>query len=283
MNPDSRAAPPRDTGNTAAGPARAVIELVHASVGSERPGEAPLVEDVDCCIAAGDYWVIGGPPGSGKSSLLATMAGLYPPVSGVLRLFGRDIADFDDDQLLAARLRIGLVFENGGRLFHHLTAWENIALPLRYHGMREPAAVEGRVRELVQAAALEPVADRFPAQTRHSLRQRVALARALALEPEVLLLDNPLAGLSPPDARWWVGFLGQLAAGQGPVGGRPLTLVITTHDLRPWTDTGKHFALLKDGAWLPLGGRSDVAASDDLLVRELLAVEPESGPQGSPS
>ena len=265
MNADTPTPEPPD-----AAPATAVIEVIGASVGAGAAGGNALVEGIDCCIAAGDYWVVGGPPGSGKSSLLATMAGLFRPLKGRLRFFGRDSAGLDDDEFLTVRLRIGLVFENGGRVFNHLTVRENIALPLRYHQDLRGDATEGRVQAVLEATGLGPLSDRLPGEIKHPWRQRVGLARALALGPEVLLLDNPLSGLGPQDSRWWTAFLDRLSAGHEVLGRRPATLVIATHDLRPWAAKGKQFALLKQGCWLALGGPAELADSDELLLRELL-------------
>ncbi len=117
----------------AAKSATAVIEMNDVSVGVAGVVETVSVEGIEYCVASGDYWVIGGPPGSGKTDLLATLAGLYRPLKGTLRLFGDDVAQLGEEDFLAARLRIGLVFENGGRLFNHLSVAENIASPLRYH------------------------------------------------------------------------------------------------------------------------------------------------------
>ena len=80
-------------------------------------------------VAAGDYWVVGGLPGTGKSDLLATAAGLQRPLRGTHLLFGEDLARLDEPALIQKRLRVGLVFENGGRLFNRLTVAENLALP----------------------------------------------------------------------------------------------------------------------------------------------------------
>ena len=154
-----------------------VIELVNVSVGAGgRPVPAAL-EGINWRISAGDYWVVGGLPGSRKSDLLATMAGLYRPLSGTLKLFGSDVAELSEDDFMAARLRIGLVFESGGRLFNQLSVAENVALPLRYHRNLSKAAALGAVQEMLQAMDLEPWADTTPGALGSNWQKRVGLAR----------------------------------------------------------------------------------------------------------
>lgn len=260
----------------------AAIEMSGVSIAAAGVLETAAVEGIDCAIGSGDYWVIGGPPGSGKSDLVATLAGLYRPLKGTLRFFGRDVATMDEDTFLVARLRIGLVFENGGRLFNHLTVAENIALPLRYHNGHDATRAEERVSRILGATGLAPLASRRPVEIKHAWRQRVGLARALALAPEVLLFDNPLAGLGRQESRWWREFLAQLAAGHEVLGGRPATLVIASHDLRPWADQGRQFALLRQKRWVRIGGREELAGSAEPLLGELLAAEFSFGRPGGP-
>jgi ABC-type transporter Mla maintaining outer membrane lipid asymmetry ATPase subunit MlaF len=110
----------------------ACVEMNDVAVGESRRSGAPSVEDINWTVHSGDYWVVGGAPGSGKSDLLATVAGLLRPLRGTLRLFGLDRVDTSQEELVASRAEIGLVFENGGRPFEHLTVAENVALPLCY-------------------------------------------------------------------------------------------------------------------------------------------------------
>jgi phospholipid/cholesterol/gamma-HCH transport system ATP-binding protein len=262
----------------AAGP---VIELAEVSIGAGgRPAPVSL-EGINWRISAGDYWVIGGLPGSGKSDLLATLAGLYRPLRGTLKLFGHEIGRLTEDEFMAVRLRIGLVFENGGRLFNHLSIAENVALPLRYHRSQPERELGGRVEEILNATGLSAAADRAPGQIDFGRRQRAGLARALALNPEALLLDNPLASLDPQEARWWRDVLAELARGHELFRGRPLTLVVTCHDLRPWADQGKQFSLLKQKRLLALGGRAELSCGDESLLRELLGADVGAGRTGN--
>ncbi len=250
-----------------------VIELVNVSVGAGgRPVPAAL-EGINWRISAGDYWVVGGLPGSGKSDLLATLAGLYRPLAGTLKLFGSPVAELSEDDFMAARLRIGLVFEGGGRLFNQLSVAENVALPLRYHRSQPGVETGERVKAILDATELTPWAKSTAGRINLARRQRVALARALAMSPEALLLDNPLIGPGLQEARWWRDFLAQLAGGHELLRGHPVTLVVACHDLRPWADQGKQFALLKQRRWLAVGGRAELTCGDEPLLQELLATE----------
>lgn len=249
----------------------ALIEMIGLTVGAADSPASALVEEVNWSIRAGDYWVVGGLPGSGKSNLLATAAGLNRPQRGTLRWFGKDVGELSDEALLAARSRVGIVFENGGRPFNHLTVAENIALPLRYHRDRSPGEVRETVEKILQFAGLTSLASMTPSRVKPAERQRLALARALTMSPDVLLLDNPLAGLAPQEARWWRDGLADLSAGHDIAGGRAVTLVVACHDLRPWADQGRQFALLNQGLWLPVGGREALAACAEPLLQELLA------------
>jgi ABC-type transporter Mla maintaining outer membrane lipid asymmetry ATPase subunit MlaF len=257
-----------------------VIELVETSVGAGGRPDSAALEGINWRISAGDYWVIGGLPGSGKSDLLATLAGLYRPLGGTLKLFGGDVAELSEDDFMAARLRIGLVFEGGGRLFNQLSVAENVALPLRYHRSQPGVEAGERAKAILEATGLTAWAESTASRINLARRQRVALARALAMSPEALLLDNPLGGSGLQEARWWRDFLAQLAGGHELLRGRPVTLVVACHDLRPWADQGKQFALLKQKRWLAVGGRAELTCSDEPLLHELLATEFGVGQRG---
>jgi ABC-type transporter Mla maintaining outer membrane lipid asymmetry ATPase subunit MlaF len=261
------------SGLSAAGAKSPVVESSGLAVGTGGASDSVLLQEVEWTIQPGDYWVVGGPPGSGKSDLLATVAGLYRPMRGTLKLFAKDTAELSEEEFLNIRLRIGLVFENGGRLFHHLTVGENVALPLRYHQNCSSVEVEDRVEALLETTGLTRFTDARAGQVKSGWRQRVGLARALALQPELLLLDNPLAGIGPQEARWWREFLSRLVEGHELMGNKPVTLVAACHDLRPWADQGKQFALLKQQRWMRVGGREELACSAEPLLRELLAAD----------
>jgi ABC-type transporter Mla maintaining outer membrane lipid asymmetry ATPase subunit MlaF len=247
--------------------------MIDLAVGAADSPAPASVEEVNWSVVAGDYWVIGGLPGSGKSDLLATAAGMNRPLRGSFRLFGKEMSELAEADLRAVRERVGIVFENGGRPFNHLTVVENVALPLRYHRNLSLAEVKETVERILGFTDLAPLADTTPGGMKPAWRQRVALGRALAMSPQVLLLDNPLAGLGPQEARWWRECLAALSAGHDIVGGRPMTLVVACHDLRPWADQGKQFGLLRQKRWVTLGGRDELVSCAEPLLQELLAAD----------
>jgi ABC-type transporter Mla maintaining outer membrane lipid asymmetry ATPase subunit MlaF len=249
-------------------PGDVLIEFVQADVPrSQATGIGPVVRKVDWQIERGSFWAVGAFAGAGKTDLLLTAAGLQRPLRGDLLIFGRSIRDMSEDDLVSSRLRVAMVFANG-RLFSHLTVAENIALPLNYHAVGG-ATTEELVDKALDQTGLSSVADRFPRQIPRSAHQKVALARALALSPDVLLVDNPLVGVDQRTTRWWIDFL-CAAHGGDPKIGHPLTLVIATDDLRPWMDAARQFGVLREHRFETIGGRAELAANSEALVRELL-------------
>jgi putative ABC transport system ATP-binding protein len=248
----------------------AAIEMRDASVGAMRDTSFTVVEDVNWTVAPGEFWVIAGQQQSGKSDFLKMTAGLMAPVKGSYRLFGNETRTFGEAEL-PERLRLGFVFE-GGQLFNHLTIRENVALPLQYHRNLSAGAAASEVQTLLELMELTPLADITPANVSGNWLQRAALARALALKPELLLLDNPLGRLDARHRQWWLRFLNRLWRGHNWLGSRPLTLVATTDDLRPWQNAQLKFGLLHDKFFSPLGSWNDMESLNDPVVKELLAV-----------
>lgn len=254
-------------------PSDPLVELVEAAIAAAENPDQLVVEPFNWTIAPGDFWAVGGLPGTGKSLLLETAAGLRRPAQGSLRLFGEDIRQMTVPELLRARQRIGFVFGDGGRPLQHLTVTENVGLPLCYRQECAAEQVAGQVDALLASLGVKTFANFFPTRLNQAMAQRAALARALILGPDILFLNNPSAGLDVRQARWWPEFLGQLAAGHECRGGRPLALVVANDDFGPWLGVARQFAILREGRWLPLGGRQELEASTDPGLRDLL-VEP---------
>jgi ABC-type transporter Mla maintaining outer membrane lipid asymmetry ATPase subunit MlaF len=248
---------------------RCAIEMRGVSAGSMRDFNTVVVENVNWSVTPGDFWAVGGLQGTGKSDFLMLTAGLMAPASGTYCFLGEEMPIFEDHRL-KDRLRLGFVFENG-QLFNHLTVSENVSLPLRYHHNLSKAEAAAETQKLLELTELASWADSTPGAMARNWQRRVGLARALMLRPDVLLLDNPLAGLDLRHRAWWLNLLEQLSRGLEWTNGRPTTLVVTTNDLRLWRRSARQFAILKDKQFMVLGKWEQVEAASDELVRELAA------------
>jgi putative ABC transport system ATP-binding protein len=246
------------------------IEMTAVSVSSLRDAATILVEGVDWRVSSGDFWVVAGLQGSGKTDFLMMTASLMPPAAGVYRLYGEPMPIFDEHRL-KDRLRLGLVFESG-QLLNHLTVKENITLPLRYHLNTTKEIAETLVQPWLEALELGPWADSTPGAIGRNWARRAGLARALVLQPQILLADNPLGGLDLRHARWWLGFLGELSKGHPLMKEQPVTIVATTADLRPWEKVARQFAILRGKRLRVLGTWAQLEAASAELLQELLVV-----------
>lgn len=256
------------------GPPPLPIEMAGVTIATIRDPDFIVLEKINWSVALGEFWVIGAPQYSGKSDFMMTTAGLMPPVEGTYKFFGNETRIFDDSRL-ADRLRMGFVFENA-QLFHYLTVAENVALPLRYHKNIGAEEATERIQELLEITELKPIADVTPSNLSQGWLKRAGLARALVLHPEILLVDNPTGALDARHSYWWRRFLDELWHGHKWLGGKPLTIIATTDDFRPWHGIGPRFALLKEKNFVPIGSWDDVVSSNEPLVKELLAAPVEN-------
>lgn len=249
--------------------AKPILEMDSVTVLRPDGSDGEVLDGVTWTVRDGDYWAIGGRQGAGKTELLSVAAGLSRPASGSVNLFGRDIVELEAEEWIHERLRLGFVFSDGGRVFHHLSVAQNVSLPLCYHYDSEPEDVQPEVDRVLNAVELTQFYDEYPAEISPAWRQRIGLARALAMKPDVLLLDNPTSGLDFAHSEWWLNFLGGLAKGSASSGGKRVTLVVATSSLSPWLNRATQFAFLKDKQMHVVGDRAAWDASPDPLVREM--------------
>ena len=250
------------------------MEMIDVVIARDTGSDTPGGQRVSWRVAPGDFWAVGGLHGSGRSDLVATAGGLQRPAEGALKLFGRDFFELNETDLLRERLRIGIVFENGGRIFSSQTVAENVGLALRYHQDWTASEAHEAIREVLEMTELSPYLHNTPGLLSPNWQQRVGLARALTLKPEILLLDRPLAALDLRHRRWWLEFLGRLSKGTPLTGGRPMTIVATADDLTAWAQHAHQFGILKNGDWHILGGRAELQASQESLARDLWLEDP---------
>jgi ABC-type transporter Mla maintaining outer membrane lipid asymmetry ATPase subunit MlaF len=251
--------------------AQPIMLMEDVDTASMRDPDLTVAKGVNWSVAPGDYWVIAGLQGTGKSDFLLMAGGLMGPQKGRYTLFDEPMPIFDEARV-QTRLRLGLAFD-GGQLLAHLTVRENVALPLRYHHNLSAVQAHEAVTEALEEMELGPWADTTPGTLSRNWQQRVGLARALMLKPQLLLIDNPIAGMDLRHMQWWLGFLDELARGRKWPGNGPLTLVATTSDLRPWKGHARQFAVLRDKAFRVLGGWPEVEAANSELIQQLLMNE----------
>jgi phospholipid/cholesterol/gamma-HCH transport system ATP-binding protein len=208
--------------------------------------------------------VMGG-SGSGKTVLLRLIAGLIQPDAGRIWLLGTETTRMREEALLPLRRRMGFVFQ-GGALFDSLTAFENVAYPLREHTQLSEREIGERVRRMLDLVGLPEVDTQLPADLSGGMRKRVGIARALILGPELVLYDEPTAGLDPTNAQ----LITDLVVGLKTQGVSESSLVVT-HDREFARAVSDRIAILIDGRIAEVGTPEAVFASSVPAVQAFLA------------
>lgn len=221
-----------------------------------RAGERVIHENLDLLVERRQIVALVGDSGSGKTTLLRHVMGLTTPTAGRVSLFGQDLSELAPAARHEHCRRLGVLFQ-GGALFSALSVFDNIAFPLRELRALDEDWIARLVMLKLAMVELEPEHGKLmPAQLSGGMVKRVALARALALEPELLLLDEPTAGLDPDRSRSFVRLLGQLQRELG------LTVIMVTHDLDTLADLATHVAVLAGRRILAFGTMAEVMAQD---------------------
>jgi phospholipid/cholesterol/gamma-HCH transport system ATP-binding protein len=225
-----------------------------------RFGDKVVHDGLDLEVRTGEIFAIVGGSGSGKSTLLREMILLQRPDAGSLRVLGVDLPRASAAQALALRQRWGVMFQHGG-LFSALTVLENVGLPLREHRQLSSAEVDQRAAEKIALSGLQPaVGAQYPASLSGGMLKRASLARALALDPELLFLDEPTAGLDPDSADGVDALILQLRQQQG------LSVVMITHDLDLLWHVTDRVAVLADGRVQGVGSMHALSAMAEPAV-----------------
>ena len=228
---------------------------------------ADVLRGVSLSVGKDEILVVMGGSGSGKTVLLRSIAGLLRPDRGQIRLFGVNIEGLSEEELLPLRRRLGYVFQ-GAALFDSLTVLENVAYPLREHRALGEDEVRTRVRHFLSLVGLNgDVLALLPAELSGGMRKRVGIARALANDPEIMLFDEPTAGLDPTNARLVADLISRVRTGVCD------TSIVVTHDLDLTRTVADRVAILIDGRFAAMGPRDAVLASDNPAVQAFLAGE----------
>lgn len=239
----------------------AAIELRRVS---KSFGRRRVLDGVSLAVPCGHGVCILGRSGTGKSVTLKHVVGLIKPDSGQVLVEGEDITAMSSRELSRVRRRVGFLFQNAA-LFDSISVGENVAFPLRRHTDLPDREIRSRVRLLLAQVGLEHEYDKMPADLSGGMRKRAGLARALALQPPILLADEPSAGLDPVTAAEIDALLASLKTQSHT------TLLVVTHNIPSARAIGDELVFLDDGRLIARGSPAALDRSELPLVRQFMA------------
>lgn len=233
---------------------------------TKKYGDRVVLDDLDFDIHRGECLVILGRSGTGKSVTLRQLNGLERPENGTVVFDGTDLTGLEERELYPFRRRIAMLFQ-GGALFDSMNVADNVAFPLREHSDLPEGEITERVRHKLSQVGLrdEDILKKMPSDLSGGMRKRVALARSLALDPEVLLFDEPTTGLDPITSATIGKLINSIQEGTG------VTSVVVTHDIPLARRVGDRIALLSEGKFSFLGNWQEADRSQDPGVADFLA------------
>ena len=222
-----------------------------------------VLEALDLSINGGEVFGLLGNSGTGKTILIKMAIGLLKPDSGRILLDGREITTLTEEELLPVRQRVSMLFQSNA-LFDSLTVLDNIAYPLREQTTSSDEEIRSRVSELLGWVLLPGIEDLLPSQLSGGMKKRVGLARAMATAPEVILFDEPTAGLDPVSTTVVNRMIQRVRDERGT------TSIVITHDVKSALTISDRVAILADGGAVAIGTPEEVLACREPRVREFL-------------
>ncbi len=226
-------------------------------------GSRKVLEECSFKVTAGTAFVLLGRSGTGKSVTLKLICGLIKADAGAVLVNGEDITPFDSNALAVTRKHLGFLFQTAA-LFDSISVGENVAFPLRRRAEKPDAEIRQRAVELLESVGLGDEYDTMPSQLSGGMRKRAGLARALAVEPTILLVDEPSAGLDPITSSEIDELLMKIKTQQ------KTTVVIVTHNIPSARLVGDRLAFLDGGHLLAEGTAEELTASENPLVRSFM-------------
>jgi phospholipid/cholesterol/gamma-HCH transport system ATP-binding protein len=235
------------------------VEDLHKSFGSQR-----VLNGITLNVQRGETLAILGRSGTGKSVALRIIIGLEKPDSGSVHIQGQDITGLTLDQLSEIRKKMGFLFQHAA-LYDSLTVEQNVAFPLEHHKKEmSKSEIKDRVNTLLTEVDMEQAAQKMPSDISGGMQKRVGLARALVLEPDILLLDEPTAGLDPISSGEIDDLILKLQKEH------QMASIVVTHDLHSAKTISDRLALLDQGKVVIQGNFEELQQSDNDFVKEFL-------------
>ena len=235
-----------------------VVEKLHKSFGTQK-----VLDGISFSIAKGEILYLLGRSGTGKSVLLRLLIGLDKADAGSIRMNGEEMTRIGTEQLNEVRKTIGFLFQQGA-LYDSLTIQQNVEFPIMRHCRLPESERRSRARELLVSVGLETGLEKMPSAISGGMKKRVALARALALDPSIILLDEPTAGLDPITAAE----IGRLIVDLRRL--RGVTAIVVTHDLHAAKSFADRLILLSDGKFVVDGTFADLKNSPNEFAKRFL-------------
>lgn len=237
------------------------FENVYKSFGAQK-----VLENVSFEVPRGSALCILGRSGTGKSVTIKQAIGLIKPDAGRIYVDGRDVTAMDAAELSRARRRIGFLFQYSA-LFDSISVGENVAFPLRRHTSLEEDEIRELVEKKLARVGLRGIYDKMPPEISGGMQKRVGLARALALDPPILLADEPSSGLDPITSQEIDELLLDLKRTEHT------TMVVVTHNIPSARRIGDEIAVLEGGRILDRGSPAELERSEHAIVREFMTLE----------
>ena len=242
-----------------------LVELRNLTFGY---GERVILDDISLSVPRGKVTALMGASGGGKTTILRLIGGQNRAQSGQLLFDGQDVTPMNQTQLYAARRRMGMLFQFGA-LFADLSAFENVAFPLREHTDLPDSLIRDIVLMKLNAVGLRGARDLMPSDLSGGMARRVALARAIALDPELVMYDEPFSGLDPISLAISARLLRQLNDSMG------LTSIFVSHELEQTFAIADHIIILANGKIAAQGTPDSVRQSTDPLVKQYVNALPD--------
>lgn len=240
--------------------AEAVISLRQLNITF---GTHTVLDNIDLDVYKGETLTVLGPSGTGKSTVLRSMIGLLEPNGGQIFIQGEDVSGLDEDGWNRLRMKMGMVFQYSA-LFDFLTVGENVAFGLRQHTDKSNEEIQGIVTQMLDLVGLPGTQDLYPAELSGGMKKRVGLARAIAVNPEIVLYDEPTAGLDPIMSRN-ISRLIKKTQEQLHV-----TSVLVTHDMQSAFYAADRVAMLYEGHIVAIGTAEEMKNSTNPIVKAFI-------------
>src|SRR6188768_1162944 len=231
-------------------------------------GRNAILRGIDLDIARGQVVAILGTSGSGKSTLLQLISGSLAPAAGTVEVCGRDVHALTRDGLYALRRQMGMMFQQGG-LFSDLSVFENVAFPIREHTRLPEAVIHDLVIMKLHAVGLRGAHHLMPGELSGGMSRRVALARAIALDPALIIYDEPFAGLDPITLNVVCNLIRTLNDSLGS------TSIVVTYDVHEALKLADYLYILGEGVIVAHGPTAAMVESKDPFVHQFLHAEPD--------